>query len=69
MELHKASVISKQKELILLYMKYIELLEDELHETISIATQHGWSSKKYNEGENYRNKIFDLTMEIDWILS
>jgi hypothetical protein len=40
--------------------KYIELLVEELNETVSMATTHGWKSSRAEEGERQRNRIAEL---------
>ena len=40
--------------------KYIELLVEELNETVSIAATHGWKSSRAEEGERQRNRIAEL---------
>jgi len=40
--------------------KYIELLVEELNETVSMAATHGWKSSRAEEGERLRNRIAEL---------
>jgi hypothetical protein len=40
--------------------EYIKLLGEELNETSVIAHNHGWLSKRFEEGELLRKKIAEL---------
>lgn len=40
--------------------KYIELLVEELNETASMASTHGWKSSRVDVGEQMRNRIAEL---------
>jgi len=51
--------ISAYEELIKHLEDYIKLLGDELSDTVSLAASHGWTSHRYVEGRNLRNKIDD----------
>ena len=47
----------KLKDLMEAYDEYIELLGQELDETVPIAYNHHWRSDKYEKGEAARAKI------------
>jgi hypothetical protein len=45
------------EELIEVYEKYINLLNEELNELVSVAYIHGWKSKRVEEGQRLRDEI------------
>ena len=51
------------KEAVLVQKEYIELLIEELNETIPIAHSHGWETTRFEKGKQLRSKILKLTME------
>lgn len=55
----------KVKELIETYDNYIRLLGCEIDELSSIATVHGWTSKRVKEGAICRIKIEDLKRDLE----
>ena len=65
----KSTLVKKQNELITIYEKYIELFNDELGELLPLASNHGWKSKRFEIGVEYRNKIEQLKNDIDWLQS
>ena len=48
------------EELIKLQEQYTQLLIAELEEVVPIAYNHGWRSKRFEEGELMRQKMSDL---------
>jgi hypothetical protein len=53
----KDAEIERLKEIISVQETYTELLTDELSETVSIASLHGWGSTRFNEGNSLRKHI------------
>ena len=51
-------------ELIWHYETYIELLLEELNETVMIADIHGWKSTRVEAGEQFRKRIKKLRQEL-----
>ncbi len=47
--------------------KYIELLVEELNETLMYAHAHGWKSSRVEEGERQRNRIAELRQQFQLI--
>jgi len=45
--------------------KYKSLLADELKETISIASLHGWESSRYEQGWKLREMMADLKLKLN----
>ncbi len=45
-------------------LEYIKLLEEELHETVSIALIHGWKSKREDQGKALRRSLGSQTPEL-----
>lgn len=52
--------VEKKQELIDVLMKYITLLGEEIAELVGLASVHGWSSSRVEEGKTLRKKIDDL---------
>lgn len=49
------------KDLLILKLKeYITFISEELDETVTIATIHGWKSSRYEEGEKRRLEIEEI---------
>jgi hypothetical protein len=47
----------KVRELVDEFEKYIELLCNDLNETVSLAAHHGWKSTKFEAGKEARERI------------
>ena len=52
-------------EIIKLYEEFVELLTDELNETVGIAVVHGWKSTRVNKGKVLRDKMKTLKEKLE----
>ena len=54
-------------KLLELYKEYVTLLNDELGETMTWASTHGWKSSRVEQGKILREQIKELEKNNNWI--
>lgn len=57
--------IRAYEELVKVLEDYIKLLGDELDDVVPLAASHSWTSHRYVEGRNLRNKIDECKARVD----
>ena len=56
-------VVVNDEELTKTYKDYVNLLSEEIRELIPLASNHGWESSRYEQGETFRKMIKALSNE------
>lgn len=66
---HSYTSSNSIEEIIAAYDEYIKVLDDELNDTVGMASIHGWQSRNVLRGEQAREKIAKVKASLDSSLS